>query len=193
MTNNLKPNHELENILVYINNNLNEKLTLKRVYEESGVNKNLIESYFKKFYGTTFYGYIRRKRYKTACEYLKTTDYDFTHIAHKIGLSSSQNFSRFFRSMSGMTPTEYRKINMIKNKTYTTKHHSPFGKRYKRTQIYNEYGLLIEETVYLIKYVYNKYDYLCEAETFVSKTVYGYDKSKNNICVLDYDIENNLN
>lgn len=192
MTDNFKLKLELQNILFYINKHLNEKLTLKRVYEEFGTNKNIIEAYFNQFYCTTFYGYIKQKRYEKACKYIKTTDYNFTYIAHEIGLSSAQNFSKFFRSMSGMTPTEYRKINMIKNKTYSTKHHSPFGKRYKRTQIYNEYGLLIEETVYLIKYVYNKYDYLCDVETFVSKTIYGYDEARNNICVLNYDEKNNL-
>lgn len=184
MTEKLNSKLELENILLYINNHFNEKLTLKKVYKEFGINKNIIENYFKQFYSTTFYGYVRQKRYDKACEYLKSTDYDFTYIAHKIGISSSQNFSRFFRSLSGMTPTEYKKSNV--------NNHCSSGKKYKRIQIYNEYGLLIQETVYLIKYIYNKYDYLCDVETFISKTLYGYDQDKNNICVLNYDMKNNL-
>jgi AraC family transcriptional activator of pobA len=41
---------------------------------------------------------------------LKQTDLSISEIAYKIGEKGSSNFSRFFRTKTGVTPKEYREM-----------------------------------------------------------------------------------
>lgn len=107
---------EFKCLLSYINNHLEEKQTLELLYEKFRINKNQIENLFKEYLNTTFYEYLRNRRYEEAAYYLRFTELDGEQIASRIGLSSSQNFCKFFKSMSGMTPNKFRKETVTKRK-----------------------------------------------------------------------------
>ncbi len=100
---------EFKMILTYIDTHLNEKLTLESLYSMFRINKNQIENLFREFLNTTFYEYLRNRRYEEATYYLRFTELDGEQIAERIGLSSSQNFCKFFKQMSGTTPNTFRK------------------------------------------------------------------------------------
>jgi AraC-like DNA-binding protein len=80
------------------------------------INKNQIENLFKEYLNTTFYDYLRNRRYEEATYYLRFTELDGEQIASRIGLSSSQNFCKFFRKMSGTTPNKFRKETVARRK-----------------------------------------------------------------------------
>lgn len=103
-------------LLTYINTHLDEKQTLESLYKMFRINKNQIESLFREFLNTTFYDYLKNRRYEEATYYLRFTELDGEQIASRIGLSSSQNFCKFFKQMSGSTPNNFRKEMIAKRK-----------------------------------------------------------------------------
>lgn len=107
---------EFKTVLTYVNTHLNEKLTLESLYEKFRINKNQIENLFKEFLNTTFYNYLKTRRFEEAAYYLRFTELDGEQIASRIGLSSSQNFCKFFKSISGKTPNKFRKESVLKRK-----------------------------------------------------------------------------
>ena len=46
-------------------------------------------------------------RIETAKEYIRNEKLNFSQIAEELGYSSQHYFSRQFRAVTGMTPTEY--------------------------------------------------------------------------------------
>lgn len=110
---------EFKQLLSYINNHLNEKHTLGSLYSKFRINKNQIENLFKEFLDTSFYEYLRNRRYEEATYYLRFTELSGEQIAQRIGLSSSQNFCKFFKSISGLSPNTYRKQMVSKRKNDT--------------------------------------------------------------------------
>lgn len=108
---------EFKSLISYINNHLDEKITLQILYEKFRINKNQIENLFKEYLNTTFYEYLKTRRYEEASYYLRFTELDGEQIACRIGLSSSQNFCKFFKSISGMSPNKFRKTTVMRRKT----------------------------------------------------------------------------
>ena len=107
---------EFKQLLTYVNTHLAEKQTLDSLYSRFRINKNQIEYLFKEYLNTTFYDYLRNRRYEEATYYLRFTELDGEQIASRIGLSSSQNFCKFFRKMSGTTPNTFRKETVKRRK-----------------------------------------------------------------------------
>lgn len=56
--------------------------------------------------------YIRDRRIAYACKMLNGTDRKVLDIALEFGFDSAQSFSRTFKSVTGMSPTEYRSRNI---------------------------------------------------------------------------------
>lgn len=107
---------EFKDLISYINNHLEQKHTLESLYQHFRINKNLIESLFKQYLNTTFGKYLKMQRFETASYYLRFTELDGEQIAARIGLSSSQNFCKFFKQMSGMSPNCFRKQAVLNRK-----------------------------------------------------------------------------
>lgn len=107
---------EFKMLLAYINTHLDEKQTLDSLYAKFWINKNQIENLFREHLNTTFYEYLRQRRYEEAMYYLRFTELDGEQIAARVGFSSSQNFCKFFKQMSGTTPNRYRKEMVSKRK-----------------------------------------------------------------------------
>ena len=107
---------EFKRLLTYLNTHLEEKQTLDSLYSMFRINKNQIENLFKEYLNTTFYDYLRNRRYEEAAYYLRFTELDCEQIASRIGLSSSQNFCKFFKKMSGTTPNTFRKDTVARRK-----------------------------------------------------------------------------
>lgn len=108
--------NEFKSLISYVNNHLDEKITLQLLYNKFRINKNQIEDLFKEYLNITFYDYLKTRRYEEASYYLRFTELDGEQIASRIGLSSSQNFCKFFKSLSGMSPNEFRKVTVSKRK-----------------------------------------------------------------------------
>lgn len=63
---------------------------------------------FRQYYHCTIGEYIRRLRVEFACHQIKTTDFGLLKIALDAGFYDQSHFSRSFKQITGLTPTEYK-------------------------------------------------------------------------------------
>lgn len=85
--------------------------TLPRISDigsEIGCSVSKIKTIFKRAYGDTIYAYHRRKRLEKAYTLIKDTSAPFNEIAEECGFLSLAHFSRAFKKVYGINPTQAR-------------------------------------------------------------------------------------
>ena len=95
----------------YIDNHLQEPLTVRLLSEALGFSASYLSTIFKKEIGISLSEYIRRMRIDTAKTLLQYTDFSCMEIAEYLCFSSDAHFSQAFSKYAGQTPREYRKAN----------------------------------------------------------------------------------
>lgn len=109
LTKNSSVTKKLKEALIYIDENLSEKITLKEIAEIACMTPTYFSSVFKRFNGLSLWDYITIKRVENAIQLLKTTDMTKLEIANKCGFSSASNFYKLFSKITGKTPNDYVK------------------------------------------------------------------------------------
>jgi AraC-like DNA-binding protein len=107
LTKNSSVTKKLKEALIYIDENLSEKITLKEIAEIACMTPTYFSSVFKRFNGLSLWDYITIKRVENAIHLLKTTDMTKLEIANKCGFSSASNFYKLFSKITGKTPNDY--------------------------------------------------------------------------------------
>jgi len=79
------------------------------VCQAAGISQSSLKALIGKTLGKSPKKEIDSIRISTFREYLISTDKSIGEIAYAMGFHASEEASRFFRKMSGMTPTEFRK------------------------------------------------------------------------------------
>ncbi|MDY3929342.1 MAG: AraC family transcriptional regulator [Clostridia bacterium] len=97
----------LEKSMHYIDENLENEISLDDVSKIASMNRTYFSTVFKKYNGISPWDYITIKRVERAVEYLKNSDATKTEIAGKCGFSSMSNFYRAFRQVTGKTPNDF--------------------------------------------------------------------------------------
>lgn len=84
--------------------------------EEAAASVNLSIFYFskvfKQYWGRNFVDYLNEVRFKNACRLLENPMMNIKEVAVSSGYSDANYFSRVFKTMCGMTPSEYRNKNI---------------------------------------------------------------------------------
>ena len=80
-------------------------------------NVNYYTDWFKRRTGMSPGTYLRNVRIRKAKEYLAQSAYGLTDIAVMVGYSSNATFTRAFRTVTGMTPKDYRNCECFRSKT----------------------------------------------------------------------------
>lgn len=101
-------------ILDYINDHLNENITLSLLQQEFFLSKYYICHFFKKNTGFSVVEYITHKRIMNAKELL-SNDIPITEVCHSVGFNDYSNFYKTFRKITGISPKEYIKLSTSKN------------------------------------------------------------------------------
>ncbi|WP_342440240.1 response regulator [Paenibacillus sp. FSL L8-0436] len=89
---------------------------LEQAYTASGLSQqlNISRSYFsqcfKELMGKTFNEYSRFIRVEKSKEYLLNTNNTIFWIAERVGYTDEKYFSRIFRELTGLLPSEYRQL-----------------------------------------------------------------------------------
>ena len=94
----------------YIDFNLAEDLSLDILADRACVTKKVLSAQFKKETGRTVTDYISHQRIAKARKYLSVTDLPVQEIAEHVGILDVNYFSRLFRKLEDMSPSEYRKM-----------------------------------------------------------------------------------
>lgn len=101
-------------IIEYINNNLNEDLDLNTLTEKTIFSPYHFHRIMKSFLGESLGAFIMRIRVETAARLLRYTDLPVQDVAYQVGYDIPSSLSKVFKLFYNVSPTEFRN-----NKNYT--------------------------------------------------------------------------
>ena len=93
----------------YVQEHIAEKLTVAIVAERIGVSASYLTALFHKHLAFSPGEYIRRIKLGRSKQLIREGRMNFTEISEDLQYSTVHHFSRQFKQMFGMTPTEYAK------------------------------------------------------------------------------------
>lgn len=102
------PQHQLLQILDYIDAYLSSEMTLADLAALVGMSQFHFGRLFKQSLGLSPYQYLLQQRVERAKQLLKQTDKSIVEIALECGFNSHSHFGRKFRQLTGSTPRAYR-------------------------------------------------------------------------------------
>ena len=98
----------LSDALIFIRRNISGNLTASDVYAAVGKSHTLVDSAFRKTFGTSVQKTIIRTRLEEAKRLIRDTSLTLTEIAAKTGFSTVQYFCSSFSKAFGSSPSAYR-------------------------------------------------------------------------------------
>ena len=99
----------MRQFLEYIEENLDQDISLEEMAASAGVSKTEVLRCFHKTLQTTPYSYVMEVRLSKATDLLAQTGLSVGEIASRTGFNQQSYFGRRFKEKTGMTPLEYRK------------------------------------------------------------------------------------
>lgn len=93
--------------LLYIEANLDKRISIAELSELCGYEKNYFSCVFQRYMNEPPSLYIQNRKHNVAKELLITSDATITEIAERLGYQSVHYFSRVFKALEGVSPTEY--------------------------------------------------------------------------------------
>ena len=107
-----------QEILKYINENLDHRLSLAEISDAFGYHPAYFSSFFSRMMGMTFSKYVMNRRISHACYLLETTDWPVERIAQELGFCDISHFIQRFKAIKEITPMAYRTNSMLYQKQY---------------------------------------------------------------------------
>jgi AraC-like DNA-binding protein len=92
----------------YIGQHFREPLSNRKIAKVCGLSLRVFQRQFGEAYQRSPHAHIRELRVRMSCHALVFTDRPLAAIAEEYGFSDKSHFSRAFRDMMGMKPSEYR-------------------------------------------------------------------------------------
>lgn len=100
----------LKKIVDYVNENLSdEDMRLTLLAENMNMNPNYISQLFKKELGCGYHAYLNQVCVEKAKKYLRQTNEPITVVAELVGFSDYRIFTKIFKGIVGVTPSQFRK------------------------------------------------------------------------------------
>ena len=98
----------LSDALIFIRRNISNNITASDVYAAVGKSHTLVDSAFRRTFGTSVQKTIIRTRLEEAKRLIRDTSLTLTEIAAKTGFSTAQYFCSSFSKTFGTSPSVYR-------------------------------------------------------------------------------------
>lgn len=95
-------------IIDYIENNIEKNIRISDIAVHFGYNEKYLSHLFAEITGTTLKKFILSRKIDAANFMLADSNKAILDIAKSLGFSDSHNFSRAYKKMTGLTPSEYR-------------------------------------------------------------------------------------
>ena len=96
-----------QNILNYLEGHLYMQLTIEKICKDNLVGRSQLQKLFREKTGCGIIDYFSRLKIEAAKQMIRENHLNFTQISDSLGFSSIHYFSRQFKKISGMTPSEY--------------------------------------------------------------------------------------
>jgi AraC-like DNA-binding protein len=101
-------NQTLINVKKYLDEHFTDKITLDELSDRFFINKFYLTRIYKQKFGTSINNYISQKRITYAKQLLRFTDNTVENIGIECGISDVHYFSKVFKKIEGVAPSEYR-------------------------------------------------------------------------------------
>lgn len=106
----LQTEQYLEKVLTFMNEHMEENITLVDLSHYVGLSKQHLTHLFKKETSFSPIDYFLRMKINRAGQMLDLTDQTVKQIAVSVGIHDPYYFSRLFKKIMGCSPSEYRNI-----------------------------------------------------------------------------------
>ena len=102
-------NELLNDILLYIDNNIYEKISVSTLCEHFCISTSMLHSLFRKNMNNTAKNYINELKLSKSKELIRNSTHTLSEISEMLGFSSIHYFSKKFKSYFNISPTEHSK------------------------------------------------------------------------------------
>ncbi|QLG40858.1 response regulator [Paenibacillus sp. E222] len=96
--------------VMIMQNDLDQAFTALGLSQQLNISRSYFSQCFKDIMGKTFNDYSRYIRIEKSKEYLLNTNNTIFWIAERVGYTDEKYFSRIFRELTGVLPSEYRQL-----------------------------------------------------------------------------------
>ena len=108
-----EPKEQGERVIIgitrYLQEHLEEEVSLSVLAEEFHLNPQYISQLFKNEIGVGFLAYLTNIRMEKAKKLLLSTSFPIAEIAQKTGYGDYRVFTKVFKKAEGITPSQYRR------------------------------------------------------------------------------------
>ncbi len=104
----------LQRINDYLNENVTKNLTFDDVCRFSNLSRTSLKVLFKDKIGTGVMEHFKKLKIEEAKKMMREGEYNFTQISEILGYTSIHYFSRHFKNVTGMAPSQY--VHSVKSK-----------------------------------------------------------------------------
>ncbi|HCB96053.1 MAG TPA: hypothetical protein DEP65_10900, partial [Ruminococcus sp.] len=101
---------DIQAVTLYIEENLNSELCLENIADNFKTTPKYLSKFFKNKLGINFTDYLANLRINKAKVILTETEKPINEIFKELGFNNRNTFIRAFKKVTGLTPSEFRKI-----------------------------------------------------------------------------------
>lgn len=94
----------------YVQSNYSRNISLSEICRAQYLNASFISRKFKETVGMTFEQYLQNARVQNAKSLLASTDLSVEEISARVGYTDPGSFRKIFKRISGISPTEFRRM-----------------------------------------------------------------------------------
>lgn len=105
-------NYIILRAITYIRNHYQEGVSLEEVADSLDITPEYLSTLFNREMGENFTSFLKKFRMSHAKRLLRSTDKKISDIAFEVGYSDPKYFSRVFKTEEGISPGEYRTLNI---------------------------------------------------------------------------------
>ena len=100
--------YELKAMLDYLEENINRKVTVFDIAEHFGKSESAVKNLFSTYQEGGIIKYFNFLKLNEAKKLIREGNFNMSQIADQLGFDTPQYFSKFFRTNTGMSPSEYK-------------------------------------------------------------------------------------
>jgi AraC-like DNA-binding protein len=106
----------MQEIIGFLDGKFSEQTLLRTVSHHFGLSPFALSRRFKQYVGLGFKEYLIHRRIAEAIKLLEETDMKVAAVAYHVGFDNLSPFNTNFRRLTGVTPSDYRKM-MLANRS----------------------------------------------------------------------------
>ena len=117
-----RPNETYNRIIRYMEEHINEQISIEKICRNTLVGRSQLQRLFQEYHRCGVMEFFTLMKIDTAKQLIRSNQLNFTQISDRLGYTSVHYFSRQFKKITHMTPSEYASsIRLLSDKRYLEK------------------------------------------------------------------------